>query len=112
MELPHKELTGAIIGAYYEVYNYTSRTHPEYIYERAMIEELRRRGYPTIRQDEYRIFYRERLVGLQRLVCSSCRNRRYTSFSVSTGSPSDLTPGPSPTRRGEKDARPQISAGV
>jgi len=66
-ELIHKELTGAIIGAYYEVYNQTSRTYPEYIYERAMMEELRCRGYPAIRQDEYRIFYKERLVGLQQL---------------------------------------------
>lgn len=66
-ELLHKELTGAIIGTYYEVYNHTSRTYPEYIYERAMMEELRRRGYPATCQDEYRIFYKGRLVGLQRL---------------------------------------------
>ena len=32
-ELLHKELTGAIIAAYYEVYNHTSRTFPEYIKE-------------------------------------------------------------------------------
>lgn len=43
-KLLYKELTGTIIGAYYEVYNHTSRTYPEYIYERAMIEELRQRG--------------------------------------------------------------------
>ena len=43
-ELTHQELTGDIIGAYYEVYNRTPRTHPEYIYERAMMEELRLRG--------------------------------------------------------------------
>jgi len=66
-ELLHQELTGAIIGAYYEVYNHTSRTHPEYIYERAMMEELRSRGYSATRQDAYRIFYKERLVGLQQL---------------------------------------------
>lgn len=65
-KLAHQELTGAIIGAYYEVYNHTSRTYPEYIYERAMMEELRRRGMATISQDEYQIFYKERLVGVQR----------------------------------------------
>ena len=65
--LIHQELTGAIIGAYYEVYNHTSRTYPEYIYERAMMEELRRRDMPTTRQDEYRIIYKDKLVGLQRL---------------------------------------------
>jgi GxxExxY protein len=66
-ELLHKELTGAIIGAYYEVYNHTSRTYPEYIYESALMEELRLRGYPSTRQDEYQIFYKERLAGVQRL---------------------------------------------
>jgi len=63
----HWELTGDIIGAYYEVYNHTPRTHPEYICERAMMEELRLRGRVTTRQDEYRILYKERLVGVQRL---------------------------------------------
>jgi len=66
-KLAHQKLTGAVIGAYYEVYNHTSRTYPEYIYERAMMEELRRRGMATTNQDEYRIFYKERLVGVQRL---------------------------------------------
>ena len=65
--LIHQELTGAIIGAYYEVYNHTSRTYPEYIYERIMVEELRRRDLPASRQDEYQIIYKDKLVGLQRL---------------------------------------------
>lgn len=66
-DLLHKELTGVIIGAYYEVYNHTSRMYPEYIYERAMVEELRRQEYPATRQDEYRVFYKDRLVGVQKL---------------------------------------------
>jgi len=66
-ELAHKELTGAIIGAYYEVYNQTSRTFPEFLYERAMIEELRLRELAVIQQDEYAIYYKDRLVGKQRL---------------------------------------------
>ncbi len=66
-ELIHQELTSDIIGAYYEVYNHTPRTHPEYIYERAMVEELRLRGRTATQQDEYRILYKERLVGVQRL---------------------------------------------
>jgi hypothetical protein len=66
-ELLHKELTGIIIGAYYEVYNHTSRTYPEYIYESALMEELRRRGLAVTRQDEYHILYKGRLVGKQRL---------------------------------------------
>src|SRR5262245_4621499 len=66
-ELVHKELTGAIIRAYYEVYNHTSRTLPEAMYERALIQELQGRGYTTQQQDEYQIVYKERLVGIQRL---------------------------------------------
>jgi len=66
-ELLHKELTGSIIGAYYEVYNHTSRTYPEYIYESALMEELRRRGLAVTQQDEYQILYKGRLVGKQRL---------------------------------------------
>ena len=66
-ELIHQELTSDIIGAYYEVYNHTPRTHPEYICERAMVEELRLRGRTVTQQDEYRILYKERLVGVQRL---------------------------------------------
>lgn len=56
-----------IIGAYYEVYNHTSRTFPEYIYEQAMLEELRWRGISVTNQDEYKITYKGRLVGVQRL---------------------------------------------
>lgn len=65
--LIHQELTGSIIGAYYEVYNHTSRTYPEYIYERAMQEELRRRALSASRQDQYQITYKDKLIGLQRL---------------------------------------------
>jgi GxxExxY protein len=66
-KLQHEALTGKIIGAYYEVYNHTARTYPEYIYERAMIKELRQSGLAVEQQDEYQIFYKERLIGLQRL---------------------------------------------
>lgn len=65
--LQHKTLTGTIIGTYYEVYNHTSRTYPEYIYERAMIEELRRRGVSVKQQEEFQIFYKDHLIGSQRL---------------------------------------------
>jgi len=66
-ELLHQDLTGDLIGAYYEVYNHTPRTYPEHIYESALEVEIRRRGHEVTRQDEYQIFYKERLVGLQRL---------------------------------------------
>src|SRR5512145_610924 len=66
-KLQHEALTGTIIGAYYEVYNHTARTYPEYIYEQAMIKELRQRGLPVEQQDEYQIFYKEYSIGSQRL---------------------------------------------
>ena len=34
-DLLYKELTGKIIGVYYDVYNGTSRTYPEFVYEKA-----------------------------------------------------------------------------
>ncbi len=61
------DASSTIIGAYFEVYNNTSRTFPEYIYEQAMLEELRLRGIPTTRQDKYQITYKDYLVGLQQL---------------------------------------------
>jgi GxxExxY protein len=66
-ELLHRELTGAIIKAYYEVFNHTSRTYPEAIYERALMRELQQQGYAVTQQDEYRIVYKDRVVGRQRL---------------------------------------------
>jgi len=64
-KLQHKTLTKTIIGAYYEVYNHTARTYPEYIYERAMIKELQQQGLSVEHQDEYKIFYKDHLIGLQ-----------------------------------------------
>jgi GxxExxY protein len=66
-KLLHSDLTHQIIGAYYQVYNGLSRVYPEYIYERAMTLELQRRGIRCRRQDEYEVFYKETLVGAQRL---------------------------------------------
>lgn len=66
-KLSHHELTQTIIGAYYEVYNHTSRTFPEYIYELALREELRRQGIPTTCQEKYQITYKNYPVGLQQL---------------------------------------------
>jgi hypothetical protein len=37
----HNDLTPAIIGVYYDVYNGTGRTYPEFICERAMTEDPR-----------------------------------------------------------------------
>jgi len=67
IKLLHKKTTGTIIGVYYDVYNGTGRTYPEYIYENAMIGDLRALHIPCRQQDEYQVFYKDRLVGVQRL---------------------------------------------
>jgi len=66
-ELLHRELTGKVIRVYYDVYNGLSRTYPEFIYENAMMRDLARCGIECSRQDEYKVFYKDWLVGAQRL---------------------------------------------
>lgn len=66
-ELLHKELTGKIIGVYYDVYNGLSQTYPEFVYEKAMMADLRRLGIPCVRQDKYEIRYKDWIVGRQEL---------------------------------------------
>ncbi len=64
-QLLHADLSGKILGIYYDVYNALSRTYPEYIYEKAMMRDLIRLGIPCVRQDDYAIWYKEQLVGRQ-----------------------------------------------
>ena len=66
-KLLYQKTTGIIIGVYYNVYNGTVRNYPEYIYENAMMGDLRAQHVPCRHQDEYQVFYKNRLVGLQRL---------------------------------------------
>lgn len=66
-ELLHKELTDKIISIYYKLYNGLSHTYPEFIYEKAFAQQLRKAGIRVIRQDEYQVTYKDKLVGLQRL---------------------------------------------
>lgn len=66
-ELLHKELTGQIIGVYYDVYNGLSQTYPEFVYEKAMMADLRGLGIPCVRQDKYEIRYKDWIVGRQEL---------------------------------------------
>lgn len=66
-QLLHDDLTGQIIGTYYNVFNKLSQTYPEFIYERAITMLLERKGIDCIRQDEYQIMYKDKLIGVQRL---------------------------------------------
>jgi GxxExxY protein len=67
MDLIHQATTQDIIGVYYAIYNKLSQTYPEFIYERAMMALLKKRGLKCVRQDEYEISYKDKIVGLQRL---------------------------------------------
>ncbi|MEE8390400.1 MAG: GxxExxY protein, partial [Anaerolineae bacterium] len=64
-KLLYQKTTGIIIGVYYDVYNGTGRTYPEYIFENAMMGDLRILRVPCRRQVEYHIFYKGKLVGEQ-----------------------------------------------
>ncbi|MHA1744278.1 MAG: GxxExxY protein, partial [Candidatus Heimdallarchaeota archaeon] len=60
-------MTEKIISVYYKLYNGLSHTYPEFIYERAFAQQLRKLGIQVVRQDEYQVFYKDKLVGIQRL---------------------------------------------
>jgi GxxExxY protein len=66
-KLLHQDLTNHIIGVYYDVYNGTGRTYPEFVYERAMMGDLLARKIDCRRQPDYQIMYKGKLVGVQQL---------------------------------------------
>ena len=59
----HQELSGAIIGIAMEVLNDLKPGLDESLYERAMVIELRRRGYAVETQRSFPVFYRGELIG-------------------------------------------------
>ena len=59
----HQELSGAIIGIAMEVLNDLKPGLDESLYERAMVIELRRRGYAVETQRSFPVFYRGELLG-------------------------------------------------
>jgi GxxExxY protein len=66
-DLLHRELSGTIIGVYYDVFNNTSRTYPEFIYERAMQSDLNRECVACQSQTEYEIVYKDKRIGIHYL---------------------------------------------
>ena len=66
-KLLYKEQTGQALGAYYTVYNGTSRNYPEYIYENGLVKVMGKQGVRYLRQPEYQITYKEKIVGVQKL---------------------------------------------
>ncbi len=62
-EYPDKELTQNIIGAAYEVHNVLGRGFLEKVYQNALAEELRLRGYRVEIEVKIPVYYKETLVG-------------------------------------------------
>jgi GxxExxY protein len=63
MELEHKGITEAVIGAAFEVYNVLGYGFLERVYQRAMQVELQRRGYTAEIEAEIRVMYKGAEVG-------------------------------------------------
>ncbi len=63
MELKHKELTDAIIGAFYLVYNTLGYGFLEKVYRNALMHELRRRGYKVECEAPIKVHYDGVIVG-------------------------------------------------
>lgn len=66
MELQHKDITEAVIGAAFEVYNHLGYGFLESVYERAMKVELEARGLEAETQAEIRVRYKGVEVGFFR----------------------------------------------
>jgi len=60
---PHAHLTGAIISAFFEVYNELRSGLRENVYERAMVLALRDRGIPVEQQVGIKVHFGDRPVG-------------------------------------------------
>ena len=62
-ELLHKELTGEIVGAFYEVYNELGAGYLESVYKRALAIALSARGISNAREVPLDVYFRGVCVG-------------------------------------------------
>lgn len=62
-ELKHSDVTGAVIKAFYKVYNSLGYGFLEKVYENAMMIELRDAGMAIDQQRPIAVTYRDQLVG-------------------------------------------------
>jgi len=60
---PHQELSKAIIGAYYDVYNELGYGFLEKVYQNAMLIELKLRGFDVKSQEKVIVYYKNENVG-------------------------------------------------
>jgi GxxExxY protein len=63
LHLIERELTGAIIGAFYECYNLLEFGYLESVYRRAMVVELQARGHQCAREGVIEVLYKGVPVG-------------------------------------------------
>src|ERR1043166_8856901 len=64
MPLPHFELTRAIIGAFYRVFNELGHGYSEKIYRRALVIVLREMGLEAVEEQELTVRFHGRVVGV------------------------------------------------
>lgn len=57
MNYKHTDLTKAIIGAFYDVYNALGYGFLEKVYENALVHELRKRGFEVRQQQPIKVIY-------------------------------------------------------
>lgn len=59
----HKELTGEIVKAFYDVYNELGYGFLERVYQNALFIELKERGFSVEAQKRISVYYKEHFVG-------------------------------------------------
>ncbi len=67
MELPFKELTHKIIGCAMEVHRVLGPGFQEYIYQRALVIEMKNAGIKFEEEFELPVFYKGEKIGLRRV---------------------------------------------
>lgn len=60
---PHREITGAIIGSAFEVYNFLGYGYLEKVYQRALQVELLQRGFKANLEYPITVRYKNAIVG-------------------------------------------------
>ena len=60
----HHELTEAIIGIFYDVYNALGYGFLENVYENALASALRKAGYDVVQQQAIRVYFEGEVVGV------------------------------------------------
>ena len=63
MPLAHAQLTSAIIGSFYKVFNELGHGYSEKVYQRALAIVLRELGYEAVEERRIKVFFHGALIG-------------------------------------------------